>query len=279
MSIDSKESSAPLRGKSAAVACSPEKSHKLLDGLRRMGATVKPLSVIAIKEMEDKTALDAALSRINGYAWIIFTSSYGALFFVRRMRECGLAEDLSRLRNVCAVGPATAATLKQCGVEVSLTPGEFVAEGVLRALADRHGGLQGLAGARILFPRAKEARDVLPRELAAAGVEVEIVPCYETVPGKVDPEVLRSIRTHAPDLLVFTSSSTVHNFVNILGNETGTKLLHEATVAALGPITAGTVESFGKKPEILPPENTIPSLLEAIRDFFTLNSAQRRRDH
>ena len=252
MSIDSGESSSPLQGKSAAVACSPEKSEKLLNGLRKLGAGVVPLTAIAIREIEEKSALDAALSQLNSYSWIIFTSSCAALFFARRMRACGRAEELSRLRNICAVGPATAATLKECGVEVSLTPREFVAEGVLRALADRHGGLQGLAGTRILFPRAKEARDLLPRELAAAGVEVEIVPCYETVPGKVDPEVLRIIRTHTPDLLVFTSPSTVRNFVNILGDQEGTRLLREAVVSALGPITARTVESFNKRPEILP---------------------------
>lgn len=268
MPIDPEKNSALLKGKSAAVACSPEKSEKLLRGLQEMGAAVVPLAVIAIRETEDKGALDSVLSRLGTYSWIIFTSSYAAQFFTLRAKERGRMEELSELRNICAVGPATAATLRKLGIQVSLLPEEFVAEGVLRALADRHGGLHKLAHTHILLPRAKEARDVLPRELVAAGAEVEIVTCYETIAGEISPQILCTLRARLPDLLVFTSSSSVRNFMNILGKEEGTRFLDGAVVAALGPVTAGTVESFGKSPEVVPRESTIPALLHAIRDFF-----------
>ncbi len=270
MTIDSRENEAPLRGKYIAVACSPEKSRRILDGLRVRGAKVDLLEVIAILELDDKSTLDEALARIDSYAWVIFTSSYAALFFARRMSELGIACETPRPWNVCAVGPGTADTLREHGISVSLVPDEFVAEGVLRALSNRHGGLEGLAGARVLVPRAKEAREVLSRELSAAGVLVDVVPCYETVPGEVDSAVLTSMREHAPDLLVFTSSSTVRNFLGILGEEDGKLLLRSSIVAALGPITASTLESLGRKPEILPRESTIPSLLEAIVEFYRL---------
>ncbi|HYK87139.1 MAG TPA: uroporphyrinogen-III synthase [Acidobacteriota bacterium] len=268
MSTDSRTNPAPLEGKYVGVACSPMKFGPLMEALREMGAQVDPLDVIAIRELEDNSALDAALVNLDSYTWTIFTSSYAAVFFSRRVFARGLEKELLKLRNVCAVGPGTADTLRKHGIEVTLIPEEFVAEGVLRALADRHGGLTGLAGAGILLPRAKEARDVLPRELRTAGARVDVVPCYETVEGRIHTEVLKRMRTHDPDLLIFTSSSTVRNFLSILGPEEGKRLICGAVVAALGPVTAGTVESSCKKAEIQPRENTIPSLLEAVREFY-----------
>ncbi len=268
MSIDFDRRQEPLKGKFAAVACSPEKSGRLLGGLSDMGADVAPLAVLAIREVDDRSALDAALQRLASYSWIIFTSSYAVLFFTRRMRELGVALHPALPAKTCAVGPATAAALKDAGLEVALVPGRFVAEGVVDALAARHGGLGRLAGTRVLLPRAKEARDVIPRELEAVGVKVDVVPCYETVPGRVDPEVIDRMRNSPPDLLVFTSPSAVRNFVSILGTGEGTRLLAGAVVAALGPITAGAVESFGKAPDILPAESTVPALLEAVRQYF-----------
>ena len=269
MSAISAEMSALLQGKSAAVACSPEKSAKILLGLKEMGASVTRLPVIEIRETEDKDALDAALSRLDLYAWILFTSSYAVRFFARRAAECGRLAELSRHRNICAVGPATAAALRERGIETSLLPQDFVAEGVLHAFADRPGGLRDLAGARILFPRAREARDVLPRELERAGAQVEIVTCYEAIQGEIDPDTLQAMRANAPDLIVFTSSSTVHNFMGILGTSEGTGFLAKAVVAALGPITASAVQSYGRATDIVPRENTVLALLEALRDFFT----------
>ncbi len=263
-----RSSSSLLKDKYVAVACSPEKSTKLLNGFRDMGAEVILLPVIAIQEAEDKSKLDAALSNLSHYSWIIFTSSYAAIFFAERMRTLGMAADQSKHNDICALGPGTAATLRERGIKVSLVAEEHVGEGVLEALASQHGDLRQLAGKRILIPRAKGARDILPRELSAAGATVEIVTCYETVQGNVAPELLRSISRRAPDLLVFTSSSTVRNFVEILGREAASTLLGKAVVAALGPITGKTAESFGKKPEIIPSESTIPALLNAVRDFF-----------
>ena len=97
---------------------------------------------------------------------------------------------------------------------------------------------------------------------------MDVVACYENVPAAVDPAVVEDLRRNPPHLLVFTSSLTVRNFIALLGDQDGRRLLASATVAALGPITAGTVQSCGKKPEIVPPQNTVASLLEAIRSHF-----------
>jgi uroporphyrinogen III methyltransferase/synthase len=258
----------PLTRKIALVACSEAKSEALSTGLRSLGAEVTIFPVISIKGIVDARALDAALDNLGDYSWIIFTSTYGVHYFLTRMEERRIAKERIRKVQVCAVGPATAAALEAAGVSVSLVPKEFVAEGILAVFEERYEDLRAMAGLRILLPRAKEARDLLPRALEAVGARVDVAPCYENTLPEIDADRVRSVLACTPDLLVFTSSSTVNNFVTLLGRENGRRMLSDATVAALGPITARTLAAFGKQAEILPRENTIPSLLVAIRLYY-----------
>jgi uroporphyrinogen III methyltransferase / synthase len=257
-----------LQGKTVIVAGSLNKAQKLVSGLEKLGARVLPLHVIAIREVSDKRALDAALRDLGAYTWIIFTSSYGVQFFAQRMKELEITMDSKGDALICAVGPATAAALEERGFKVDMIPQEFVAEGILKGLTERHGGLSRLAGRRILIPRAKEARDILPSRLSAAGARVDIAYCYETTVGQIDDATLAGIKSRKPDLLVFTSSSTINNFAAIVGDEPARDMMKQVAVAVIGPITEATAKSFGKDPEIVPEENTVDSLLDAIRGYF-----------
>jgi uroporphyrinogen III methyltransferase/synthase len=102
------------------------------------------------------------------------------------------------------------------------------------------------------------------------------VPCYENVACPPHPERTQAILSSAPDLLVFTSSSTVERFVKMLG-DAAFKLLRKAKVAALGPITANTLARHGKQVEICPAASTIPSLLEAIRLHYRMEARDKKR--
>lgn len=210
--------------------------------------------------------MDRAISSLQKYDWIIFTSAHGVEFFVKRLNECGYGSQ--RIPKICAVGPATAASVKQFGHKTALIPSQYVAEGVFQALVDYYGGIDQMTGLNILIPRAEKAREFLPEALAEAGVNVDTVPCYQTVRAEKDPDAMQKLQENRPDLLVFTSSSTINNLMDILGTDSGRKMLMESTVAVIGPITASTAEGFGKPPDIMPRENTISSLLEAIREYY-----------
>ncbi len=250
------------------VACSEKKTAELAGGLEAMGADVLPVNVISVRDIEDKSLLDRALDSLPNYAWIIFTSSYGVRFFMRRLKDRKIKTDARIMPKICAIGPATADEVRQWGHEVALIPQQYIGEGVLAAFESYYGRLRRLAGSRILLPRAKRARELLPEALAAAGAQVDVVPCYQTVRSEIDPVTKEALRRDRYDLIVFTSSSTVTNLVDILGLPEGRRILRESTVAVLGPITGGTVESFGKLAEIVPKENTVPSLIEAICGYY-----------
>jgi uroporphyrinogen III methyltransferase / synthase len=260
--------SRPLLNKVIFAACSTKKMADLSAGLEALGGCVVPLPVIEAIEIEDKRPLDKAIFSLEKYSWIIFTSAYGVAFFVKRLNQLGIHRNKLTGRDICAVGPATAGAMKEYGFDATLIPEVYVAEGVIQALDRRCGGIQKLAGHRILLPRALDARDVLPNALINAGALVDVVPCYHTQISELEESTIRQLHAITPDLIVFTSSSAVKNLLAILGQEYGKKLFSFSTVAVLGPITAKTVESFGKTAEILPKENTVASLLGAIREFY-----------
>lgn len=257
-----------LAGIRSFVACSPKTAARLEAGLKLQGAHVLAVPVIEIRPSASPGLLDAALDSLGSYDWVVFTSSYGVLYCLEHMkRRCLPPDRLARVK-ICAVGPETASQLRAARLEPTLLPEEYTAEGIVAALTAWYGAATRLAGRRILLLRAREARGLLPRELSAAGAVVDVAACYENVPAAVDPAVVEDLRRNPPQLLVFTSSLTVRNFIGLLGEQDGRRLLASAAVAALGPITAGTVRSYGKKPEILPTQNTVASLLEAIRRHF-----------
>jgi uroporphyrinogen III methyltransferase / synthase len=260
--------SKPLKNHTILVACSSKKMVELVSGLEKMGGRILPFPVIEAQAIEKNDLLDKALNSLHEYTWIIFTSAYGVSFFGKRWIELAMPLTSLPMPKICAIGPATAAALEEFGWKATLIPKQFVAEGVLEALGTYHGGLQALAGHRILLPRAKEAREILPDALSAAGVRVDIIPCYQTVQAEIDAEITQQVREKNPDLIVFTSSSAIRNLLEVLGHESGIKMLMESTSAVLGPIAGNTLKSFGKLPDIVPEANTVASLLQAICDYY-----------
>ena len=268
----------PLSRTRALIACSELKAGKLSSGLADLGAEVTVFPVISIVPVADKALLDKALERLESYDWMIFTSAYGVHFLLSRMEERGIPAERCDGSQICAVGPATADALRAAGRKISMIPAEYVAEGILAALESKCGDLRALRGLRILLPRAREARDVLPDTLRDHGALVDVVPCYESRIPRISPNQVQEMIAKPPGLVVFTSSSTVNNFITILGSEEGRSLLVRASVAVLGPITAGTLAAHGKKAEIMPPESTIASLLESIRTYFLRESGVGKAD-
>jgi len=259
----------PLENKRILLACSPQKMASLSARLREMGAEILEWPVLAVQEIEDNAELERALGRLDGYDWIFFTSAYAVEIFARRLAASGLGPGLQPKAQICAVGPATAREAERWGLRVSLVPDRFSAEGLIEAIDLRSGGRHGLSGARVLYPRAEQARELLAEALSAAGALVDAIPVYRTFRGSIDPVAVEDIKRKVPNLLVFTSSAAVRNFAEILG-DAAAGMLRRCAVSVLGPVTAGTVQAYGKSPEIVPAQNTVDSLCDAIRDWATL---------
>ncbi|MGB9619439.1 MAG: uroporphyrinogen-III synthase, partial [Armatimonadota bacterium] len=208
--------------------------------------------------------LDAALDRMAGYDWLLFTSANGVRATAARLRRLG--RDIRALAGpkVGAIGPATAESLESLGLKVDFVPSKFVAEAFVEEFPEDP------RGKRFLIVRAEEAREVLPDRLTERGAQVDVLAAYRTEIEDTNTRHVREmLETGEIDVITFTSSSTVTNFARLIG---GPDPAHGAKVACIGPITARTAEEAGLKPDIVAEEYTIEGLVEAIVAAFAPRS-------
>ncbi len=236
-------------------------------GLRAHGAQVVEIPFIEIRKPGSFRALDSALKRLSEYHWLIFTSVNGVEAVWARLVKLGLSSKNLRHLRIAAIGPATRREIEKRNLNVSVVPEEYVAESVVASLR-RH-----VRGKRVLLARARVARDVIPRQLRKAGAEVDVVEAYETVlPRSSGTKLKKLLRGKArPDVITFTSSSTVKNFaalVGVRGRQSKRSLLDGIRLASIGPVTSSTIGGLGLTVDIEAREYTMPGLIEAIVDFW-----------
>jgi uroporphyrinogen III methyltransferase / synthase len=260
----------PLFGRRVVVTRARAQAGELSAGLERLGAEVLEFPTIEIRPPEDFGPLDAAIRELDSFGWIVFTSVNGVEAFMQRLRHHGLdLRAMPRGAKVAAIGPATAKRIEGAGLRVDVVPEEYRAEALI-------GALDGLAGERVLIPRAKVAREILPEKLREAGAEVVVPPAYEAVPSSEGKEELaRRLLSGEVDCVTFTASSTVENFVGAFGPEEAARLLAGTKVACIGPITADTARRRGLRVDVEAEEYTIPGLVEAVKGLLALHPVRR----
>jgi uroporphyrinogen III methyltransferase/synthase len=253
----------PLFGKTIIITRAREQSESFTQLLMEKGAEPYSFPVIQTIPPEDWGPLDSALSKLEKYDGLIFTSVNGVNFFLQRLKERN--KDIRELKGIriFSIGPKTAQAVRDLGIRVDVVPEKFVAESLLESL-----GKEGVKGKRYLLARAQVAREILPHTLKDLGAEIDVAPAYQTIlPITLKDDIHKKITDGSIDAITFTSSSTVKNFLEIIGDDLK-PLLNKITIACIGPVTAKTAESLGLKVDIIPEEYTIEALTQAIEDHF-----------
>jgi uroporphyrinogen-III synthase len=273
--------SSPLEGLRILNTRSHEQAGAFSAQLIALGAIPVEFPTIRIIPPEDWRPLDNALKRLceaNWYDWLVFTSVNGVQIFFERLSRLGYDVESIGEVHIAAIGPATALTLRKYGAKIDLVPTTYIAEAVAFALIEdaRKKGEQ-LNGKRVLLARAAEARNVLIHELQSMGIEVDVVATYRTI--GIDKEdgqgqmILRQLEAQELDIITFTSSSTVRNFMQWLTEYDGRfterfmRLVVEFThpkIASIGPITSQTARECGLKVHIEAQVYTIAGLVQAL---------------
>ena len=254
----------PLFGKTVAVTRTREQASELVAKLSALGAECLECPTIRVVAPEDWAPLDAAIDRLDTYDWLVLTSVNGVSSFFDRLylRD----KDVRVLKNVrtATIGPATAKRLRDFGLNSDIVPETYRAESIVEAFRQ-----QPMNGKRVLLPRAKEARPVLPVELRKMGAVVDEIAVYQTEQVRENRDMLiKHLGEGSIDLLTFTSSSTVRNFKALLPPERFESLIEGVCVATIGPITADTARELGFKVDITAQDYTIDGLCEAIVEYY-----------
>jgi uroporphyrinogen-III synthase len=271
----------PLTGLCVLVGRARHQASALSSGLRARGARILEIPFIEIRRPRSYKPLDKALHNLRQYDWLIFTSVNGVEATWQRLQKLRVTRAQMKHLKVAAIGPATSKALEQRGVRVDVVPEEYVAEFVVESLRHR------VKGKRILLARARVARDVIPRELRKLGAQVDVVAAYETVIPEKSRKRLQAVlrdSKRCPDVITFTSASTVCNFLALLGNPVRhgrpplrtviTASLPGIRFASIGPVTSSTLRQAGLPVDIEARKYTMPGLIEAIVRFTT--TANRR---
>jgi uroporphyrinogen III methyltransferase/synthase len=254
----------PLFGRRIIVTRARAQASDFAECLQSYGAEVIQFPTIETQPIPDNAALDQAIGQLGTYNWVIFTSVNAVEYFYRHLRENG--KDARSLGNacICAVGSKTVAALDQIGIRTDYVPSQ--ARGAIVAAE-----LEGVQGQKILLPRASIAADDLPNGLHDRGAIVDTIPIYETVKaGAEGREALEAdLHNGRIDMVTFTSSSTVTNFLEMFGSPPSTALLDQVHIAVIGPSTEATVKAHGFTADIVAQQASVESLVEEIVAFYT----------
>ena len=274
MSKNSKSSTGPsLSGIKILVGRARHQAGALSTELRKLGATVLEIPFIEIRKPRSYKPLDGALRNLGNYDWLILTSVNGVEAMWDRMAKLRLTKTSLAHLSIAAIGPATRKAIEKRGAKVDVVPEEYVAESVVRSLRRK------VKARRVLLVRAKVARDVIPTELRNAGAHVDVVEAYETVVPESSRKRLQAALANPrrrPNVVTFTSSSTVRNFSELLrarGNRR--KILAGILMASIGPVTSSTLRELRMPVDIAAEEFTIPGLVKAICNALPRGEATR----
>lgn len=257
----------PLAGVRVLVGRARHQLSKLAEQLKKHGAEVIEIPFIEIRPPHSYAPLDSAIRHIAHYDWLVLTSVNGVEALAARLKHLRIPLDQLADLQVAAIGPATGQAIERLGLQVSVVPREYVAEAVVESLRTK------VRGKQILLVRAKVARDVIPREFQQLGATVDVIEAYETALPASSREELQAVMSdhdRKPHVVTFTSSSTVRNFVALLGGRgrpTYT-LLEGIQFASIGPVTSATLREFGLPVHIEAEEYTIPGLVRAVASSF-----------
>jgi uroporphyrinogen III methyltransferase/synthase len=254
----------PLLGKRIVVTRARQQASDLLGLLFDLGAECLEYPTIKIMPPIDPQPLKRAVENLTAYDWIVFTSVNGVIYFFEQLFAASKdVRALGRMKTA-AIGPATAARLREFGLTSDIIPKTYRAESVVEAFK-----AEKLKGKKMLLPRAKEARPILPEELKKMGAEVEEIPAYETLKAtESTDDLLQQLQDRRIDLITFTSSSTVKNFKALLPAQNFKNLIQGVTIASIGPITTDTAAELGFDVHITADSYTIPGLVEAILQHY-----------
>jgi len=197
------------------------------------------LPALEIRDPDDWTGVDRAIAELTRYDWLVFTSANGVHALFRRLRQLGRDLRILGQLHLAAIGPATAASLREYLLDPDLIPSEYRSEALAAALRER------VAGRRVLLVRADRGREILRDELAAVAT-VDQVAVYSQVDAlELGSEPLALLREGEIDYVTLTSSNIARAFLRALDAPSRARIAAgEVQLVSISPVTSATIREL-----------------------------------
>ncbi|GAK60300.1 uroporphyrinogen III synthase/methyltransferase [Candidatus Vecturithrix granuli] len=255
----------PLFGQTIVVTRNADADARLTNLLEDQGAQVLHFPTIEIVEGIPNPDMEQAMQQLASYDWLIFTSGNAVRIFFQQLltdnRDIRALHDLK----IAAIGKPTAEQLQTYHLHADFVPDQFTSEQLVAGmLAQRIG-----TNTRILFPCSNLSNPHIAEQFRQAGATIDVLPVYETrlsTPEAKKVDELKSLIQHGQvSWITFTSSSTVHNFVQLVGQEFLAEYHERIPAASIGPVTTATLEEYGLRPRVTASKHTYQGLVNAMR--------------
>ena len=251
----------PMFGQRVVVTRSRAQAAELSARFSELGADVLEIPCIKTAVPSQPQFLMDALLELNSYDWLVFTSANGVTaFFEYFFRAFKDTRDIGGAR-IAAVGPATAAKLRELHLQVDLMPDEAIGSKIAKEFAK----FESIENLKICLLRAEVANPDLPKALEELGAIVDDIPVYRTV---AEPDTLADVSAKlfatGADWVTFTSGSTVEHFHKRFDLPALVKRFPKIKLASIGPEATKAIEVMGMKPTIEAKQHTMEGLVSAI---------------
>lgn len=260
----------PLTDKIVLITRSAGQSSQFTDLLRKEGAQIVEMPALEIRPPSSWEPLDQAIARLADYDWLILTSANAVAYFCDRLAQANNSTDLKTVK-LAVVGKKTASALSQHGITPDFVPSNYVADALVADFPEP------VAGLKLLFPRVESGgRDVLVKEMMAAGAAVTEVPAYESgCPVEPDAAAIAALKACFVDVITFASSKTVRHFCQLMDQAFGEDwptYLEKIAIASIGPQTSATCYELLGRVDIEAKEYTLDGLTRAIVQWASASS-------
>ncbi len=253
--------SLPLFGQKVVVTRMKDKSSELISRLEALGAQTLSMPVIEIKPIKDHRPLDVAISHLDRFDWLVFTSSYGVDAFFRRLAQKNRDARSLRSLKIAAVGAETGRALKDRGICVDLMPSDHQSSSLA---IDLGRAIKKTGSSRVLLARTDIAPPQFELMLKKSGAKITDLTVYRTVQAPVSRSLRDQIVSLKADWVTFTSSSSASHFVKIVGSSAVKKMAKRTRFASIGPVTSKTLKSLGLKVSAEAKQYNLDGLVTAL---------------
>lgn len=251
----------PLFGQRIVVTRAREQAGDFAHRLAELGAEVLEIPCLKLGLPTQLQNVADAMLQLNSYDWLVFTSPNGVTtFFDYFFKAFKDMRDLGGAR-IAAVGPGTAAKLRELHLQVDLMPEEALAAKVAAAFKK----FETIENLKICLLRAEVANPELPQVLEALGAIVDDIAVYKTAAETEDlAGVGANLLEAGADWITFTSASTVEHFHARFDLPALLKSFPQTQIASIGPETSKALAGLKIEPTLEAKEHTIEGLTRAL---------------
>jgi uroporphyrinogen-III synthase len=257
--------SKPLEHKRIVVTRAPEQALELVRALEALGADVRLMPTVSFAAADNTARLDAAVSRLAEFDWLVFTSQNSVRYFCEHVKAMGIdpAQFQRPTLSIAAVGPATSGAAADAGLRVTYLARNPSGEALASELT------RFVRGKSVLLPRSDRADVRLQQVLAEGGAKITDVVAYRTLgAAEVNAEALAEFRAGAVDAILFASPSAFHNLSDAIPVPELALLSMRVNFAAIGPTTAKALREAGVRVAIQPAHASAILLADEVGKFY-----------